>query len=245
MLTSSSKKENGQGLVEYSMILVLVAVSVMTVVMMVMGPMIGNVFSSIDEGLLSTGDAAIDLSGGGGSGYFATETPVTPTNTPVPPTPTNTPVTPTNTPLPPTPTNTPLPPTPTNTPVTPTNTPVPPTPTNTPDTPTPTNTPVVPTNTPIPPTDTPTATATSLTPTSVLPTASPTSTLIAPTATPDPTWEFCADENGYCSFKGKNNVRYGIPGNWVTKEYINGVLCSNDVFGDPAPGVQKICEISK
>ena len=41
-----SPKEKGQGLVEYALILVLVAV-VVIVVMQILGPTIGNVFSSI------------------------------------------------------------------------------------------------------------------------------------------------------------------------------------------------------
>ena len=43
-------KEKGQGLVEYALILVLVAV-VVIVVMQILGPTIGNVFSSIIQNL--------------------------------------------------------------------------------------------------------------------------------------------------------------------------------------------------
>ena len=43
-------KEKGQGLVEYSLILVLVAIVVLAV-MMLLGPLIGNVFSAINESL--------------------------------------------------------------------------------------------------------------------------------------------------------------------------------------------------
>ena len=43
-------KENGQGLVEYALILVLVAIVVIAV-LMVLGPMIGNVFSSVNKSL--------------------------------------------------------------------------------------------------------------------------------------------------------------------------------------------------
>jgi pilus assembly protein Flp/PilA len=45
-------KENGQGLVEYALILVLVAIVVIAV-LMVLGPIIGNVFSSINKSLSS------------------------------------------------------------------------------------------------------------------------------------------------------------------------------------------------
>jgi pilus assembly protein Flp/PilA len=43
-------KEKGQGLVEYALILVLVAVVVIAV-LTILGPIIGNVFSSINSGL--------------------------------------------------------------------------------------------------------------------------------------------------------------------------------------------------
>jgi pilus assembly protein Flp/PilA len=43
-------KERGQGLVEYALILVLVAIVVIAV-LMVLGPIIGNVFSSINKSL--------------------------------------------------------------------------------------------------------------------------------------------------------------------------------------------------
>jgi pilus assembly protein Flp/PilA len=45
-------KERGQGLVEYALILVLVAIVVIAV-LMVLGPIIGNVFSSINKSLSS------------------------------------------------------------------------------------------------------------------------------------------------------------------------------------------------
>ena len=44
--------EEGQGLVEYALILVLVAIVVIAV-LMVLGPTIGNVFSSINKSLSS------------------------------------------------------------------------------------------------------------------------------------------------------------------------------------------------
>ena len=43
-------QEKGQGLVEYALILVLVAIGVIAV-MMLLGPLIGNVFSAINESL--------------------------------------------------------------------------------------------------------------------------------------------------------------------------------------------------
>jgi pilus assembly protein Flp/PilA len=46
------KKEKGQGLVEYALILVLVAIVVIAA-LMVMGPIIGNTFSKINSSLSS------------------------------------------------------------------------------------------------------------------------------------------------------------------------------------------------
>ena len=45
-----SPKEKGQGLVEYALILVLVAIVVIAA-LMVLGPIIGNVFSAINDSL--------------------------------------------------------------------------------------------------------------------------------------------------------------------------------------------------
>jgi pilus assembly protein Flp/PilA len=47
-----SPKEKGQGLVEYALILVLVAIVVIAA-LMVLGPIIGNVFSDINSSLSS------------------------------------------------------------------------------------------------------------------------------------------------------------------------------------------------
>jgi len=57
--SSSSKKKNqkGQGLVEYALTLVLVAIVVIAVVL-ILGPMIGNVFSKTNNSLSGTGGSA-------------------------------------------------------------------------------------------------------------------------------------------------------------------------------------------
>ena len=47
-----SPKEKGQGLVEYALILVLVAIVVIAALMM-LGPFIGNVFSKVNSSLSS------------------------------------------------------------------------------------------------------------------------------------------------------------------------------------------------
>ena len=49
-----SPKERGQGLVEYALILVLVAVVVIAV-LLILGPIIGNVFTKINSGLSVAG----------------------------------------------------------------------------------------------------------------------------------------------------------------------------------------------
>jgi pilus assembly protein Flp/PilA len=47
-----SPKEKGQGLVEYALILVLVAIVVIAA-LMILGPVIGNVFSKVNSSLSS------------------------------------------------------------------------------------------------------------------------------------------------------------------------------------------------
>lgn len=56
---SLNKKQKGQGLVEYALIMVLVAVVVIAV-LMILGPIIGNVFSKVNSSLstVSTGGGA-------------------------------------------------------------------------------------------------------------------------------------------------------------------------------------------
>jgi hypothetical protein len=54
----------------------------------------------------------------------------------------------------------------------------------------------------------------------------------------------CADENGYCAFAGTMLVQYGAEGSYFSRTMSGGTMCSNDIFGDPAPGVFKSCKIS-
>ena len=58
--TNSKKLSKGQGLVEYALILVLVAVVVIAV-LLILGPTIGNVFTKVNNSLLTA-------NGGGGAG---------------------------------------------------------------------------------------------------------------------------------------------------------------------------------
>ena len=73
--SSRDRQEKGQGLVEYALILVLVAI-VVIVVLMLLGPIIGNVFSTVNTSLS-------DVSGGGG-GASALAADPEPTPVPVP-----------------------------------------------------------------------------------------------------------------------------------------------------------------
>jgi len=56
-------------------------------------------------------------------------------------------------------------------------------------------------------------------------------------------WRRCANENGFCAFNGWQEVRYGANGRWTHLTRLDGASCSNDVFGDPAPGRVKACYI--
>lgn len=58
-------------------------------------------------------------------------------------------------------------------------------------------------------------------------------------------WQPCAGEGQFCRFQGPAQVRYGARGSWVTVDGFNGIACNNDVFGDPAPGVPKTCQVMR
>lgn len=56
-------------------------------------------------------------------------------------------------------------------------------------------------------------------------------------------WIQCATEGGHCSFTGTKSVRYGLNDTWTTsRNFSDGVDCNNTVFGDPAVGVNKVCQ---
>jgi hypothetical protein len=57
-------------------------------------------------------------------------------------------------------------------------------------------------------------------------------------------WTQCANEGGICAFSGSRQVRYGAGTSFTTKTLTGPVLCSNAVFGDPAPNVAKSCSIA-
>lgn len=69
---------------------------------------------------------------------------------------------------------------------------------------------------------------------------------VTTTTTTSTSWPFCANENSLCAFSGTRNVRYGADTRWVTRSVSasgGGVLCSNAVFGDPAYGSAKTCQL--
>jgi len=57
-------------------------------------------------------------------------------------------------------------------------------------------------------------------------------------------WLICATEGGTCAFSGTRQVRYGSATQFVTKTVTGLAVCSNAVFGDPAPNVVKSCTYS-
>lgn len=61
----------------------------------------------------------------------------------------------------------------------------------------------------------------------------------------DSAWQGCASEGGLCSFDGQRLVRYGTPGQWVYAVATGSSVCTNQAFGDPAPGVRKSCELGR
>lgn len=62
----------------------------------------------------------------------------------------------------------------------------------------------------------------------------------------DGEWRLCANENELCRPPaGATRVRYGADGRYEVRDVSRGaVMCSNRVFGDPAPDIFKQCEYS-
>ncbi|MGB9591519.1 MAG: hypothetical protein ACPL1K_03270, partial [Candidatus Kryptoniota bacterium] len=55
-------------------------------------------------------------------------------------------------------------------------------------------------------------------------------------------YRYCADEGSFCSFSGTANVIYGANSCYTSpRSFTDGTMCTNDVFGDPLPGVHKYC----
>jgi probable HAF family extracellular repeat protein len=63
--------------------------------------------------------------------------------------------------------------------------------------------------------------------------------------TPLPTaWSPCAAEEATCTVTGTRLVRYGADGRFVYRNATGAVRCSNAVFDDPLPGVDKACSVA-
>ena len=60
----------------------------------------------------------------------------------------------------------------------------------------------------------------------------------------EPQWTTCANQDETCRFSGKKIVRYGLNIRWRQGEFTDQVACTNSVFGNPANGVRKICQIA-
>jgi hypothetical protein len=56
-------------------------------------------------------------------------------------------------------------------------------------------------------------------------------------------WRFCAAEGGTCRVKGNGVVRFGDGRNFKTQNVNGEIPCNAGVFGDPARGVTKHCEV--
>ena len=56
-------------------------------------------------------------------------------------------------------------------------------------------------------------------------------------------WRFCAAEGGTCRVKGNGSVRFGDGRNFKTMNVNGEIPCNAGVFGDPARGVTKHCEV--
>ncbi len=57
-------------------------------------------------------------------------------------------------------------------------------------------------------------------------------------------WRLCAFEGGDCLVDRPSLVRYGAAGRYVTREASRPLRCTNEVFGDPQPGIAKQCEVA-
>jgi hypothetical protein len=58
-------------------------------------------------------------------------------------------------------------------------------------------------------------------------------------------WRSCAPEGGSCQVPAGAQVRFGVDGRYATRSMSGTVRCDVRTFGDPAPGVYKVCEVSE
>uniref|UniRef100_UPI0019D40EC1 hypothetical protein n=1 Tax=Aquimarina pacifica TaxID=1296415 RepID=UPI0019D40EC1 len=55
-------------------------------------------------------------------------------------------------------------------------------------------------------------------------------------------WVTIANEREVMNFSGTKTIRYGANGTYVTKVVTGNTTCGNAFFGDPLPGVGKVCQ---
>jgi len=55
-------------------------------------------------------------------------------------------------------------------------------------------------------------------------------------------WTRCAAEGAVCEVPALMQVRFGLDGRYNTRIAEKFISCTNAVFGDPYPGVEKVCE---
>lgn len=63
------------------------------------------------------------------------------------------------------------------------------------------------------------------------------------TTPPAASWTQCALEDQVCSFSGTQQVRYGANGQYAYRTATSSIACTNEVFGDPAYGFDKVCDV--
>jgi parallel beta-helix repeat protein len=72
-------------------------------------------------------------------------------------------------------------------------------------------------------------------------TAAPAPAPPPPAPPPAATWTNCATEGATCSFTGARQVRYGANNLYAYRNATGSIACTNEIFGDPAPGADKTC----
>ncbi|MEM8838109.1 MAG: hypothetical protein AAGE89_08455 [Pseudomonadota bacterium] len=67
---------------------------------------------------------------------------------------------------------------------------------------------------------------------------------VAPSVAEAGRWERCNHEGGHCKpNRYSTMIRYGVAGKWRIKHTRASKWCSNNEFGDPAPGRRKVCDV--
>lgn len=60
---------------------------------------------------------------------------------------------------------------------------------------------------------------------------------------PNEGWQVCALEGETCQFRGTREVRFGAADGYAVRSATGGIACDTRYFGDPAPGLRKMCLI--